>query len=92
MLSEGVNPVRGSAFVVPEMELRRVIPAEKQPRAPESTPGAFPPEAAIRELRQSGLTVGDIARLFGVHPKVVASILDSAGSAQRRDLRKEVSG
>ncbi len=53
---------------------------------------ADPPIAAVRELRRSGLTVGDIARLFGVHPKAVASILNSEGSAQRRDLRKEVAG
>ena len=47
---------------------------------------------AIRDLRQFGLTVGDIARMFRVHPKAVESILDSPGPAQRRDLRKEVSG
>ncbi len=68
-----------------------MLPAGKQPLACENTLGAFPPEAAIRELRRSGLTVDDIARMFGVHPRAVASILDSAGSAQRRDLRKDIS-
>lgn len=47
---------------------------------------------AILELRRSGLTIGDIARLFGVHTKAVESILDSEGCAERRDLRKEVPG
>ena len=45
-----------------------------QPQPPEIPLGA-PPSETIRELRRSGLTVGDIARLFRVHPKVVASIL-----------------
>lgn len=51
-----------------------------------------PTPAAVRELRQFGLTLGDIARMFRVHPKAVESILDSAHPLQRRELRKEVSG
>jgi hypothetical protein len=62
-----------------------MIPARKQPLAPERSPGAFPPVAAILELRRSGLTVADIARLFGVHSKAVESILDSAHCPHRRD-------
>ena len=52
-----------------------MIPAEKQPLAPESTPGAFPVSAAVRELRRYGLTVHDLADLFRAHPKAVAAIL-----------------
>lgn len=50
-----------------------------------------PTPAAVRELRQFGLTLGDIARMFRVHPKAVESILDSAGPAQKRDLRTTIS-
>ena len=45
-----------------------------QPQLPASPPGVSLPET-IRELRASGLTVGDIARLFGVHPKAVGAVL-----------------
>ena len=31
--------------------------------------------AAVRKLRRSGLTVADIARLFGVHPRAISSLL-----------------
>lgn len=52
-----------------------MLPAEKQPLGVESTSKDSPPVAAILELQRSGLTVGDIARLFGVHPRVVAEML-----------------
>ncbi len=52
-----------------------MIPAEKQPSVLESTSKDSPPVAAILELREQGLTVGDIARLFGVHSKAVSVML-----------------
>ena len=35
-----------------------------------------PTPAALRELREQGLTVGDIARLFGLHPQAVIVMLE----------------
>ncbi len=35
-----------------------------------------PTPAAIRKLRRYGLTVGDIARLLGAHPRAVAVLLE----------------
>ncbi len=52
-----------------------MLSTEKQLSVFESTPKDSPPVAAIRELRRYGLTVGDIARLFGVHPKAVAAMI-----------------
>ena len=51
-----------------------------------------PTPATVRELRRQGLTTADIAKMFRLHPRPVASILNSEESAQRRDLRNEVSG
>ena len=51
--------------------------ANPQPQPPAT--GAFLPETA-RELRRSGLTVNDIAMLFGIHPRAVSDLLNDRAS------------
>lgn len=64
--------------------------ASGQQRCPRQQPtppaglGAGLPET-IRELRRSGLTVDDIAVLFGVHPKAVAGMLRAKPIERRAD-------
>ena len=42
-----------------------------QPQPPASPLGAFDLSAAVQELRRQGLTVQDIARMLGVHQRVI---------------------
>ena len=48
-----------------------------------------PTPAAVRELRQFGLTVGDIARMFRVHPKAVRRIIEDGGESDLKYSLKE---